>query len=207
LQPVRYRFREAVSRWFEQPAARLLSRLGFTPTRATLAGLAVSGAAAYFAATGWFWMAGLLNAGGSLFDLLDGAIARSKGQVSKRGALLDSSADRVAEAGVLTGLAWHYSDALTFDVSGELSYNRTAILLAFLALTGSMMVSYVRARAEGLGYKGTSGFLTRPERVVIMTVCLLIGRPIPALWILAVGTPLSALHRFWAEWRAAGRAP
>ena len=69
------------------------------------------------------------------------------------------------------------------------------------------MVSYVRARAEGLGYRGTSGFLTRPERVVILTAGLLAMHPIPSLWILAIGTPISALHRFYAEWRAAGVPP
>jgi CDP-diacylglycerol--glycerol-3-phosphate 3-phosphatidyltransferase len=196
LQSARYALRGAVARYFERPAAGFLARIGFTPTRATLAGLAVTGGAGYFAATGAFWTAGLLNAGGSLFDLLDGAIARRQNSVSRRGALLDSSADRVAEAIVLIGLAWWYT--------GALSYNQTGILLAFIALTGSMMVSYVRARAEGLGLKGTSGFLTRPERVVIMTAALVASRPEIALWILAIGTPLSALHRFWVEWRAAG---
>jgi len=66
-----------------------------------------------------------------------------------------------------------------------------------------MMVSYVRARAEGLGMKGTAGFATRPERVVLITVTLLISQPDWGLWILAVATPLSALYRFWAEWRSA----
>lgn len=196
LQSARYALRAAVARYFEQPAAGLLARLGFTPSRVTLAGLAITGGGAYFAATGAFWIAGLLNAAGALFDLLDGALARRQNAVSRRGALLDSSADRVAEAVVLIGLAWWYS--------GIDGYNRTATLLAFIAFAGSMMVSYVRARAEGLGFKGTSGFLTRPERVVIMTACLLASRPEIALWILAIGTPLSALHRFWAEWRATG---
>jgi CDP-diacylglycerol--glycerol-3-phosphate 3-phosphatidyltransferase len=198
LQQSRYALRSAVSKYFEVPAAEALSRIGFSPARATLAGLALACGAGYFASTGSFLLAGILNALGSLFDLLDGAIARRKGLVSKRGALLDSTADRLAEAAVLAGLAWHYA--------GALAYDRTAIILAFVALTGSMMVSYVRARAEGLGFKGTSGFLTRPERVVIMTACLLFGVPLPALWVLAVGTPLSAAHRFWAEWRAAAKA-
>ena len=198
LQSVRYRLRNAVSEYFEQPAAAFLTRAGFTANRATLAGVAITGAAAYFAATGHFLLAGLLNAGGALFDLLDGAIARRQNAVTKRGALLDSTVDRVAEGMVLIGLAWWYT--------GALSYHRTGILLAFIAFAGSMMVSYVRARAEGLGHKGTSGFLTRPERVAIMTVGLLIGRPLPALWILAVGAPLSALHRFWAEWRSMGKS-
>ncbi len=197
LQKFRYRLRAAVSKYFEAPVAGILARVGFNATRATLAGVALACGAGYFAATGQFWQAGVLNALGSVFDMLDGAIARKQGIVSKRGALLDSTVDRVAEAAVLGGLAWWYS--------GIAGYDRVAALLAFVAFAGSMMVSYVRARAEGLGYKGTSGFLTRPERVVIMTVCLLIGRPEPALWILAVGTPLSAAHRFWAEWRAMGQ--
>lgn len=195
LQSTRYALRGAVARYFEQPAAAILARTGFTASRATLAGLAITGGAGYFAATGAFWVAGLLNAGGAVFDLLDGAIARRLNTVSRRGALLDSSVDRVAEAMVLIGLAWWYT--------GVDGYDRTSVVLAFVAFAGSMMVSYVRARAEGLGLKGTSGFLTRPERVVVMTACLLASRPDIALWILAVGTPLSALHRFWVEWRAA----
>ena len=196
LQTARYQLRGAVARWFEQPAASLLSKLGLSPTAVTVIGLAVTCVGAYVASRGWFWQAGLLVAAGSVFDLLDGAVARKKGLVSERGALLDSTADRVAEAAVLIGVAWYYM--------GPLTYDRTAVLLAFVAFAGSMMVSYVRARAEGLGLKGTSGFLTRPERVVIITVCLLAGSPVPGLWVLAIGTPLSALHRFWAEWRAAG---
>ncbi len=199
LQSARYALRGAVAKYFEQPAAAFLSKVGFTPARATLAGLALACAGAYFAATGLFWQAGLLNAFGSVFDLLDGAIARRTNTVSKAGALLDSTADRVAEAAIFIGLAWWYS--------GLYGYDHTVTLLAFIAFAGSMMVSYVRARAEGLGFKGTSGFLTRPERVVIVTICLLISHPEYALWILAVGTPLSALHRFWVEWRNASRTP
>ena len=65
-----------------------------------------------------------------------------------------------------------------------------------------MMVSYVRARAEGLGVKGTAGFMTRPERVAIVVVCLVLGYPMAALWILGIGTPLSAAWRFIDAWRA-----
>ena len=66
------------------------------------------------------------------------------------------------------------------------------------------MVSYVRARAEGMGVKGTAGFLTRPERVVVLVVALVAGYPLVALWILGVGTPLSATWRFIDAWRAIG---
>ena len=195
LQALRYRLRGQVERWFEVPTATALSKLGVNATGATLIGLALTGAATYLVIEGRFLFAGLVALAAAIFDLVDGAIARHTGTVSDRGALLDSVADRVAESSILIGLMIYYSSVAAF--------NRHAIVLAAVALAGSLMVSYVRARAEGLGYRGTSGFLTRPERVVILTAGLLAMHPIPSLWILAIGTPLSALHRFYAEWRAA----
>lgn len=195
LQSIRYGFRGAVARWFEVPAARVLAAVGFTPNRATLAGLLIAGLAAYMASTGQFILAGVFVLVGSLFDLLDGALARRLGITERSGALLDSVADRVSEAAVLLGLLVHFTSAGTASQTGA--------ILAFVAFTGSIMVSYVRARAEGLGLKGTAGFLTRTERVVVTAGTLLAGYPIAGLWILAVGTPISALHRFWVEWRAA----
>ncbi len=195
LQDARYRARALVARWFEEPAAAVLTRLGFSATGATLMGLALSGLATYWVIAGHLLIAGILAAAAALFDMLDGAIARRTGTVSKRGALLDSVADRVAESALLLGLIVHYS--------GQMTMNRSGVILAAVALTGSILVSYVRARAEGLGYRGTGGFLTRPERVVVLTGGLLASQPIPSLWILAIGTPLSALFRFYAEWRQA----
>ena len=199
LQDLRYRLRGQVERWFEVPVATALSKLGVTATGATLIGLALTGGATYLVIEGRCLYAGSVALAAAIFDLVDGAIARRTGTVSNRGALLDSVADRVAESAILIGLLFYYS--------GIAGYNRDAIVLAAVALAGSLMVSYVRARAEGLGYRGTSGFLTRPERVVILTAGLLAMHPIPSLWILAIGTPLSALHRFYAEWRAAGSPP
>ena len=199
LQDLRYRLRGQVERWFEVPVATALSKLGVTATGATLIGLAMTGGATYLVMNGRFLFAGIVALAAAIFDLVDGAIARRTGTVSDRGALLDSVADRVAESAILIGLLFYYS-----GISG---YNRDAIILAAVALAGSLMVSYVRARAEGLGYRGTSGFLTRPERVVILTAGLLAMHPIPSLWILAIGTPLSALQRFYVEWRGAKPPP
>ncbi len=195
LHAARYALRGAVERWFERPAAGLLAAVGFTPNRATLAGLLVAGLAAYFASTGRFVTAGALVLVGSAFDLLDGALARRAGTTSRRGALLDSVADRVSECAVLLGLLVYYTLPESRSQAGA--------ILAFVAFSGSILVSYVRARAEGLGLKGTAGFLTRTERVIVTAGALLAGYPMAALWILAVGAPLSALHRFWVEWRAA----
>ncbi len=195
LQRLRKSLRSGVYRWFEAPAVRVLTAIGFNATAATIVGFFLAVAAAGFAATGQFLIAGLISIPAALFDMVDGGIARATGTVSDRGALLDSTIDRLSEAVLLLGLLIYFSSTEGFD--------RAGIVLVFVALLGSIMVSYVRARAEGLGYKGTSGFLTRPERVVIMTVALIIGLPIWGLWILAVGTPISAVHRFWSEWRNA----
>ena len=195
LQRLRKSARAAIARWFEEPISATLVAIGFNANAATIAGFLLAVAAAGFAAVGQFLIAGLISIPAALFDMIDGAIARRTGKVSDKGALLDSTFDRLSEAALLLGLLIYYSSTDTF--------RQDAIILAFVAFVGSIMVSYIRARAEGLGYKGTSGFLTRPERVVIMTVALIIGQPIWGLWILAVGTPLSAFYRFWAEWRNA----
>ena len=195
LQKLRKSARSAIAKWFEEPVAAALVAVGFNANAATVAGFLIAVVAAGFAATGQFLIAGLISIPAALFDMIDGAIARRTGNVSDRGALMDSTFDRLSEAAILLGLLIYYSASETFQ--------REAIILAFVAFVGSIMVSYIRARAEGLGYRGTSGFLTRPERVVIITVTLIIGQPVWGLWILAIGTPLSAFYRFWAEWRNA----
>lgn len=196
LQGLRKSVRAGVARWFEEPAVRFLTAIGFNANMATLAGFGLTVVAAVFAARGDFLIAGLISIPAALFDMIDGAIARATGKMSDRGALLDSTVDRLSEAVLLLGLLVYYA-------SNDQSDSRTGVILVFVAFMGSIMVSYIRARAEGLGYKGTSGFMTRPERVVIMTVFLIVGLPIWGLWILAVGTPLSAFYRFWSEWRNA----
>lgn len=199
LQASRYALRGAVSRWFEEPVTRSLIRLGVSANMATLIGVAIAIAGAVVAAYGEFWIAGILVLVGATFDMLDGGIARRTNSIGPQGALMDSVLDRVSEVAVLAGLVVYYTSPG--------SENQTAVILAVVATSGSLLVSYVRARAEGLGYKGTDGFLTRPERVVIVVVLLIVGQPLWALWILGIGTPLSAAHRFISAFREAGTPP
>ena len=194
LQSLRYGLRGAVTSWFERPAVSILVALKVSPDAATAIGLMIALIAAYYTSQGEFLVGGILVLVGATFDLLDGGIARATGRVSKRGALTDSVFDRVSEIALLVGLGMYYT-------SGK-NDSQTAVLLAFVAVGGSLMVSYVRARAEGLGAKGTAGFLTRPERIVITVVGLVFGYPLAVLWILGVGTPLSAAWRFFDAWRA-----
>ncbi len=197
LQATRYALRRGVARWFEEPVSNALIRIGVTANIATLIGVAIAVSGAVVAGFGHFWIAGILVLTGAIFDMLDGGIARRTNTVGPQGALMDSVLDRVSEIAVFVGLAAYYTRPE--------SAHQIAVILAVTATAGSLMVSYVRARAEGLGYKGTEGYLTRPERVVIMSVLLLAGQPLWALWILGVGTPLSAAHRFIAAYREAGR--
>lgn len=199
LQTTRYALRRGVSRWFEEPVSQGLIKIGVSANGATLIGVAIASGAAVLAGFGEFWVSGILVLLGAAFDMLDGGIARRTNSVGPQGALMDSVLDRVSEVAVLLGLVVYYSRPENL--------NQTAVILGVIATAGSLLVSYVRARAEGLGYKGTEGFLTRPERVVVMSVLLLVGQPVWALWVLGVGTPLSATQRFIAAYREAGRPP
>jgi len=194
LQSLRYSVRSVVSNWFERPAISLLISLKISADGATFIGLIIAVISGYYISQGQFILGGGLVLIGAIFDLLDGGIARSTGKVTKRGALTDSVFDRVSEIVILSGLGMYYVSAEKVD--------STAVLLAFAAIGGSLLVSYVRARAEGLGVKGTAGFLTRPERIVITVTGLVLGYPLIVLWILGIGTPLSAIWRFLDSWRA-----
>ena len=194
LQTLRYGLRGAVAKWFEKPVVSLLIALKISADMVTVIGLLIAVVAAYFVSQGDFLLGGILVLVGATFDMLDGGIARATDSVSKRGALTDSVFDRVSEIALLVGLGMYFTSGV--DAS------QTAVLLAMVAIGGSLMVSYVRARAEGLGVKGTAGFLTRPERIVVTVVGLVFGFPMAVLWILGIGTPLSAAWRYVDAWRA-----
>ena len=184
---------------FETPVARLLAALGLSPNAVSLLGLVVAGGSAYLLSTGRFWAGGIVLLASGLFDLLDGALARHTGRVSRFGALLDSTLDRVSEAVVLVGLLVYYLD--TGSTEGA--------LLCYLALAGSVMVSYLRARAEGLGIECSVGIMTRPERVAALGAGLIIGHwwPVTVLAVLAAIAGLTAVtstQRLFHAWKTLG---
>ena len=175
------------------PAVRLLARLGVTPNALTFASLVGNAAAAALVASGSLAAGGLVMLLASSLDFLDGALARETGRASKAGALLDSVFDRCSEAAVLFGLLLHL---LAED-------RREEAALAFGALAGSLLVSYVRARAEALGVALTSGWLRRAERVALLAAALIVGALLrPVLWALAALTLLTAAQRLWIGVRA-----
>ena len=175
------------------PIVGTLSRSGITPNGLTFVNLALNIAAAYVIATGHFLLGGILILVAGIFDLLDGALARFTKQTSRFGAILDSTVDRISEAATLFGLLIWYS------ASG----GRLEIVLVFAVLVGSFLVSYVRARAEGLGWQCQVGLFTRAERVIVLAIGLMINQVLIALCVLAVFVFTTVVQRVVYLWKQA----
>jgi CDP-diacylglycerol---glycerol-3-phosphate 3-phosphatidyltransferase len=174
------------SRLAAEAPARFLGRLGFSPNALTIIGSLLTGCVGLLAAQGWFVAAAVCLWLFSLTDTLDGALARATDRVSVFGAFLDSVCDRYAEAAVFFGIVWWY----------QASGNSLGVALAFLALVGSLMVSYARARAEGVGLQAAEvGFFQRPERIILLGVGFLVTPVLPGglLVVLALMTVLTTL--------------
>jgi CDP-diacylglycerol--glycerol-3-phosphate 3-phosphatidyltransferase len=167
------------------PVVRLLAALRVSPSMVTLAGVAGSAAAAALIANGALVAGGIVAILAGALDMFDGALARATGRATPFGALFDSTLDRISEAIVLFGVLWYELE----------EGHREESLLVFVALAGSMLVSYVRARGEGLGVSVKSGLFARPERIVVLGLALITGLVRAGLWVLAIVTVATALHR------------
>ena len=186
--PGREQFRTALLQYVELPGARFLRALKFTPTAVTLLGFGLTVAAACLIGFGWLLAGGIVFLAGSGLDLMDGALARLTGTVSSFGALLDSLFDRLGEAALFLGLAIY---ALEADFSDD--RRLLFIIVLLLALIFSQGVSYLRARGEGLGVFTRAGVMTRPERVVLLGIGLIIDQ---IVWILLVIAAVSCFTLF-----------
>jgi CDP-diacylglycerol--glycerol-3-phosphate 3-phosphatidyltransferase len=148
-----------------EPLVPFLVRRHITPTTLTWIGFAISLGAAALIATGHLFPAGFVVLVSGFFDMLDGALARHNNQVTRFGAVLDSTLDRISEAVLLLGVLIFYLSSSDHPTIG--------ILITGLALIGSPLVSYVRARAETIGLECKIGLFTRAERVIVLAVGLL----------------------------------
>jgi CDP-diacylglycerol--glycerol-3-phosphate 3-phosphatidyltransferase len=181
------------------PPARLIGRLGIGPTAFTLWGLALAGAAGLAFAVGRLRTGALLVLGAGLADMLDGAVARACGRESKFGAFIDSVLDRYGEAAYFTGLIYYYAAGL----------DKVMAVLAAAVLAGSLLVSYAKARAEGLLEKCDVGLMERPERMILLALGYLVGGrgPLVAMAVLAVFSHFTAVQRIlYVRKRLSGRA-
>ncbi|MGA9774874.1 MAG: CDP-alcohol phosphatidyltransferase family protein [Candidatus Dormiibacterota bacterium] len=174
-----------------QKLAAATRLVGLSPNSLTLIGLAIAVAAATLAALNQQLWAGVVLLVAGAFDILDGAVARVSGRTHRFGAFLDSTADRYGEGVLYLGLLYLFLMRLHQDV---------AVFLIAGALLGSLLVSYVRARAQSLGFSCDVGWFARPERVVLTAIGLIFGQMLIVLWILAIATNLTALQRIYAVW-------
>lgn len=168
--------------------ARQLHAWGVTPNIVSVIGFLLTVVASGLLAAGELTWGGFLLILASSCDMLDGSLARYTEQVSKFGAFLDSTLDRYSESITLLGLTVYYAGRADAQLS---------LFLIFLALIGSWMVSYTRARAEGLQIECKVGILQRPERIFILITGLILGWMLPVLWILAILTNVTALQRIY----------
>lgn len=190
--PGREQVRAALLRYVELPGARFLKALKLTPNAVTLLGFAVSVVAAYLVGSGWLLAGGVVFLVGGGLDLMDGALARLTGTESPFGALLDSVFDRLGEAALFVGLAVYGLRAGFGD--NYLLFFMTVLLLALIFSQG---VSYLRARGEGLGVFTRAGVMTRPERVVLLGIGLMIGQIVWVLLAIAVVSCFTLFQRMF----------
>src|SRR5712692_1561903 len=184
--------------WVRRRAEALMSalqRLPVTPNQITVVGTALTFVAAVLTAGGQLRWGGIVLAFAGTFDILDGALARSTGRSYPYGAFLDSTLDRYSEGAMYLGLVAYFVSA-----GGPLQ--RWLVLATVAALAGSFLVSYVRARAQSLGFTCETGLFARPERVVVIVVGLIFGGVVltAVVFLLAILTNLTALQRIREVW-------
>lgn len=186
------------------PIVRLAVRLHITANTITVVGFVVTAVAAVLIAQGYLIGGALVLIGGSLLDAVDGALARASGGTTAFGGFLDSTLDRAAEGVLFIGVAVYLLTASNEPI--------LPIVAVLVALAGSFLVSYTRARAEGLGYRASVGIAPRPERITLVSIGLIltgVGFEIAllaAVWAIAALTTATVLQRIWHVWRQADHA-
>ncbi len=167
------------------PVARVLMRLGVTPNQVSISGVVLNVVAAGLVVSGHLVYAGVLYLVAGILDLLDGVLARVADAASPFGAFVDSTLDRISEGVIFAALAYH------FAVQGQ-PVNAAFVVVALL---GSLLVSYVRARAEGLGAECKVGIVTRAERVGLLAIGLVSGYLVEAIYVLVGLTAVTVVQR------------
>jgi CDP-diacylglycerol--glycerol-3-phosphate 3-phosphatidyltransferase len=174
-------------KWFLEPIGRFLNRVGLTPITVTLLGVAGSALAAYFITRGQLLIGGIIMLLAWPIDALDGTMARLRNEASDWGAFVDSVSDRYSELIILGALVYHFT----------MTEQDIATVVTFAAAAGSILVSYVKARAEAQSFSAREGLLTRAERYLVLGPSLVFNYPIIGVWIIAVLANFTALQRIW----------
>lgn len=181
----------ALPRQLTSPVVAVLARLGVTPNMLTVGQMAGGIAAAALIAGGELLWGGVAMMAAATLDAFDGALARTTGKATRFGAVFDSVIDRLFEGAVFGGILYYYLQQGAVEES----------MLAFVAIVGSLSVSYVRARAQAEGVEVLDGLFTRGVRLILLALGLVSGELRVVLWLLAVMTVFTALHRLFVVWQ------
>jgi CDP-diacylglycerol--glycerol-3-phosphate 3-phosphatidyltransferase len=187
-------FTDAARKYFRilyEPLARFISTTGLSPNVVTVIGFVMMIGVAVVLSQGYFVWGGILIFGVGIFDAVDGALARMMGRTSRFGAFLDSTLDRFSEAVIFFGLFIYFSR----------QHQELELMLIYATVVGSLMVSYARARAEGIGVPLKDGLFTRFERMFLLVVGLLFNLLMPILVLLAIMTNFTTVQRMYLVWR------
>ena len=174
---------------FDRTFERIAKAIPFSPNSLSIAGFLITLFACY-RLTFDLLTGGVLILVGALFDMFDGAVARTRNKTTLFGAFFDSVLDRYSDAFIFLAIA--YSLGRTSNITG--------VILCLGTLLGSFMTSYSRARAEGLGEECKHGFMERPERIILVSLGAISGFIIPTLWVLVVLTNFTAVQRIYYVW-------
>jgi CDP-diacylglycerol--glycerol-3-phosphate 3-phosphatidyltransferase len=183
-------FTEYMRVWFKgvlDPIGAFFNKIGVTPNMMTLLGLLGNMAGAWFLANGNMPLGGLFMLICTPFDALDGTMARLRGEANEFGAFVDSVTDRYSELFILGGLLYHFTT----------TNDHISTVVVYAAAAGSVLVSYIKARADSLHFDANVGILTRMERYLVIAPLLLFNLPVFAVWIVAILANITALQRFW----------
>ena len=176
------------------PFGQIAKRIPLSPNTLTIIGFFITVIAAFMIPHN-IRLGGILILMGGIFDVLDGVVARSRGKTSKFGAFLDSVLDRYSDAFLFLAIAWYFL----------YKNNLIGIYLSLGTLVGAFLISYTRARAEGLGKSCNTGIMERPERIILISFAAITGWLLPVLWIMLIFTHITVLQRIYHVWRQMSR--
>jgi len=180
--------------FLDAPLGPVVKRIPLGPNTFTLIGFLITVSAALVIPQN-VKLGGILILIGGSFDMLDGIAARAGGKATKFGAFLDSVLDRYSDAFLFLAVAWYLAS----------NGNHTGSFLSLGTMIGALLISYARARAEGLGESCHSGLMERPERIILLSFATLTGWIVQVLWIMLVLTHITVIQRIYHVWTVTTR--
>ena len=180
--------------FLDVPLSSIAKRIPFSPNTITISGFLITITAALILPYD-LRLGGIFIVFGGVFDMLDGIVARTKGKSTRFGAFLDSVLDRFSDAVLFLAVTWYFAQRA----------NYAGALVCLVTLVGAFLISYTRARAEGLGELCYTGLMERPERVVLLAFGAITGWILPVMWVLLVLTYITVIQRIHHVWKSMER--